>query len=115
MKFLLMIIDDEPYQSRLSESELRVMIDEVRAVENAITAKGQMLDSRALRPSKEAATVRMRDGEISVIDGPFVETREVLGGYFLIECASREEAIDWARKFPLQSGAIEVRPVWEMS
>ncbi len=115
MKFLLMIIDDEPHQARLSESEMHAMINQVRAVENAITAKGQMLDSRALRPSKEAATVRMRGGEIAVVDGPFAETREVLGGYFLIECASREEAIDWARKFPLASGAIEVRSVWEMS
>ena len=115
MKFLLMIIDNEPYQARLSESEMQAMIDQVRAVENAITAQGKMIDSRALRPSSEAATVRIRDGEISVVDGPFAETHEVLGGYFLIECASREEAIEWARKFPPASGAIEVRPVWEMS
>lgn len=116
MKFMLMIIDDEPAQAALSASEMEKMIGTVGGIEKELEARKMLLDSRALRPSSQASTVRIRGGKAIVADGPFAETKEVLGGYFLVECASKEEAIEWAKKFPsVGSSAIEVRPIWAMS
>jgi|HubBroStandDraft_1064217.scaffolds.fasta_scaffold360320_1 hypothetical protein len=116
MKFMLMIIDDEPAQAKFSETEMRALFDQVGAVEAELKACHKLVDSRALRPSAEAATVWMRTGRPAVSDGPFSEAKEVLGGYFLIDCESKQEAIEWARKFPPAGiAAIEVRPLWEMS
>ncbi|HEY6419761.1 MAG TPA: YciI family protein [Candidatus Binataceae bacterium] len=116
MKFMLMIIDDEPAQAKFSETEMRALFDQVGAIEAELKASNKLVDSRALRPSAEAATVRMRAGRPVVTDGPFSESKEVLGGYFLVDCESRQEALEWARRFPYAGlAAIEVRPLWEMS
>ena len=116
MKFMLMIIDDETAQAALSAAEMEQMIATVGGIEKELEARKMLLDSRALRPSVQAATVRIRGGKPIVADGPYAETKEVLGGYFLIECASKDEAIEWAKKFPpVGSSAIEVRSIWEMS
>ena len=116
MKFMLMIIDDEVAQSKMSAAEQERMFKTVRAIEQELQAKKLLVDSRALRPSAEAATVRIENGAPIVTEGPFAETKEVLGGYFLIECASKDEAIRWAARFPaVGSSSVEVRPIWEMS
>ena len=116
MKFLLMIIDDEHVQAEFSDAEMKQLINDVRTIENDLVSRGKFIDSRALRPSRDARTVRMRAGDPVVFDGPFAAAREVIGGYFLVDCETIEEAVGWARKFPLRGiAAIEVRPVWEMS
>ncbi len=116
MKFLLMIIDDEVAQAALADAEMATLIDSVRKIEHDLTARNKLLDSRALRPSAEAVTVRRRGAEPFTSDGPFAETKEFVGGYFLIDCDSKAEAIEWAKRFPLVgTSAIEVRPIWELS
>jgi len=116
MKFMLMIIDDEAAQSKMSPPEMERMIAAVGSIEKQLEAHKLLLDSRALRPSVEATAVKFQGGQSVAFDGPFVETKEVLGGYFLIECGSKDEAITWAKKFPSTGIAgIEVRPIWEMS
>jgi hypothetical protein len=116
MKFLLMIIDDEAAQSALPASEMAALIDSVRTIEHDLTARNKLLESRALRPSAEAVTVRRRGAEPFATDGPFAETKEFIGGYFLIDCDSKAEAIECAKRFPLVgTSAIEVRPIWELS
>jgi hypothetical protein len=78
-----------------------------------VTARGQRLDGDRLRPPREASTVRVRDGEVLVTDGPFAETKEAIVGYDVLECADMKEAIDIASRHPVAaSGSIEVRPFW---
>ena len=116
MKFMLMIIDDEAAQAKMSPAEMESLITRVRAVEKELQAHKMLLDSRALRPSLEATAVKFQGGKPVAFDGPFAETKEVLGGYFLIDCASKDQAIAWAKRFPSRGIAgIEVRPIWEMS
>jgi hypothetical protein len=79
----------------------------------AMKSAGVFVDNRGLRPPSEAATVRAPDGKQSVVNGPFAESREQLGGYFLIEVPDMEAALAWAARCPAaQHGAVEVRPVW---
>ena len=76
---------------------------------------GHMLDGTPLHPVHTATTVRVRNGQATVTDGPFAETKEAIGGFYLIDCASKAEAVEWASKLPLrEEGYIEVRPIWEM-
>jgi hypothetical protein len=86
-------------------------------VVHELEAEGKLVDSRRLRPSVEAATVRLRNGKPVATDGPFCETKEVIGGYCVIECDSRDEAIEWAKKMPhfghLRYSGIEIRAIWE--
>jgi hypothetical protein len=71
-----------------------------------------ILGGEGLEPTSSATTVRVRDGERVLSDGPFAETKEQLGGFYLLECASLDEAIDWAAKIPgASTGSVEVRPV----
>ena len=76
---------------------------------------GVLLGGERLRPVADAHTVRNRDGAMLVSDGPFAETREQLGGYYILECKTAQEAASWAAKLPgAASGSIELRPIWEM-
>jgi hypothetical protein len=71
-----------------------------------------ILGGEGLEPTSSATTVRVRDGERVLSDGPFAETKEQLGGFYLLDCASLDEAIDWAAKIPgASTGSVEVRPV----
>ncbi len=80
----------------------------------AAQAAGVMLGGEGLQPTSTATTVRVRDGEALTTDGPFAETREQLGGYYLLDCKDLDEAIGWAAKIPgAQTGSIEVRPVMD--
>ena len=76
---------------------------------------GKTVVSERLRPEDEASRVRVKAGQRQVMDGPFAETKEVLGGFYLLECASKEEALEWAKKVPIREGGyVDVRPVWHM-
>jgi len=78
-------------------------------------ARGVIEGGERLRPTTDATTVRVRDGEILTSDGPFAETKEQMGGFFLVDCKDLDEAIEVAAKIPgARHGSIEVRPIWEM-
>jgi hypothetical protein len=79
-----------------------------------LDARGMLVANAILRPSRTAATVRVRNGQTSRTDGPFAETKEMIAGFTLIECDSIDEAAEIAARHPVaQIGAIEIRPVWE--
>jgi hypothetical protein len=76
---------------------------------------GKTVVAERLRPEEEASRVRAKGPQRQVTDGPFAETKEALGGFYLLECASKEEALEWAKKVPLgEGGWVDVRPVWQM-
>jgi hypothetical protein len=80
-----------------------------------LRAAGKMVHGERLRPDADGSRVRFKAGQRQIMDGPFTETKEALGGFYLIECDTRDEAMEWARKIPLGPGNfIEVRPVWQM-
>ncbi|MGH8993980.1 MAG: YciI family protein [Acidimicrobiia bacterium] len=77
--------------------------------------RGVLLGGERLRPTTDATTVQVRDGETITSDGPFAETKEQMGGYFMVDCKDLDEAIEVASKIPsAKRGTIEVRPIWEM-
>ncbi|HEV2428054.1 MAG TPA: YciI family protein, partial [Acidimicrobiales bacterium] len=97
-----------------AEVEAAVMA-EYDAFGNEFGAKGVLVGGERLRPSTDATTVQVRDGKVLTTDGPFAETKEQIGGYFIAECADLDEAIGVASKIPgAKFGSIEVRPIWDM-
>ncbi|MGH2840886.1 MAG: YciI family protein [Solirubrobacteraceae bacterium] len=81
----------------------------------ALGESGAMLGGNALEPADTATTVRVRDDETLITDGPFAETKEILGGYYLIDVADLDAALAWAAKMPnIRHGSVEVRPIWEI-
>jgi hypothetical protein len=114
MKYLLTIISDESQWADATPRELQEMMSAYEAFTREITAAGVMLGGEGLSPSSAATTVRVRGDEVVTSDGPFAETREQLGGYYLLDCGSEDEAIGWAARMPgARYGAIEVRPVMD--
>ena len=115
MKYMLLIHDEEKAWAKLTEAERQKMYAEYGAFSTELRAAGQHLASSQLQPTSTATSVRVRDGKRLVTDGPFAETREQLGGYYLIEAKNLDEAIGWAAKVPsAKVGTIEVRPIVEM-
>ncbi len=116
MKFFVMMTDIEGEWDRLSPAEQDRVMTRHAEVEQALRAQGKFISSRRLRPSAEAKTVRRRtDGHTLVTDGPFTETKEAMGGYYIIDCASMDEAVEWAKRLRFIVGSNEVRPIWEDS
>jgi hypothetical protein len=114
MKYMLLIHDDEQGWAKLSEAERQKMYAEYGQFGQQIKAAGQHLAGAQLQPTTMATSVRVRDGKRLVTDGPFAETREQLGGYYLIEAKDLDEAIGVAARIPsARFGTIEVRPVVE--
>jgi hypothetical protein len=114
MKYLCLIYYDEAAADALPESKFRRIEGEALAYGEALGAKGQFVAAEALQPVQTATTIRARNGKVSITDGPFAETKEQLGGFFLIEARDLNEAIRIASKLPpLQLGCIEIRPVRE--
>jgi hypothetical protein len=112
MKYALTIYNNEKEWDALSEEQRGAITKGYFDLIEEMQAKGVMLGGEALDETATATTVRVRDGERQVTDGPFAETKEQLGGFFLLECKDLDEAIDWAEKIPgAQRGSIEVRPV----
>ena len=111
---LLVHHDEEAFQQR-SASEREGMIRESVGLANALHANGQYYSAAPLHPTTATRCVQMRDGKRVVTDGPFAETREQIGGYFLVEAADVEEAIEIAARIPgARIGTVEVRPVTEV-
>jgi hypothetical protein len=115
MKYLCLVYDDEKNLEVMSESEFGGLVGECLAADEELRKGGHVIASEALQPVHTATTVRVRSGHVSVTDGPFAETKEQLGGFFLIEARDLNEAIQVASRIPsARLGSIEVRPVWEI-
>jgi hypothetical protein len=112
MQYMLLIYGDEESWSALSEEELQAVYAEYGRLSQDLRERGAYVDGSELQSVSTATSVRVREGETHVTDGPFAETKEALGGYYLIEADSLDEAIEWAAKIPsARRGTIEVRPV----
>jgi hypothetical protein len=112
MQYMALIYADEGSWSALSDEERARVVDRYQALAEAARAAGVLLGGDELGPTRDATTVRIRDGQTLVVDGPYAEAREALGGYFLFECETIDEAVDWAARIPAaERGAVEVRPV----
>jgi hypothetical protein len=112
MKYMLLIHDDEQAFQRLNESERQAIYGEYRKFSEEIVASGNYIGGSELQPTSSATTVRVRNGKRLVTDGPFAETREQLGGYYLVEAKDLDEAIALAGRIPsAKTGTIEVRPL----
>jgi hypothetical protein len=112
VQYMLLIYHDERAWAAMSEEERGAVVGDYLALTDDLRVAGAYVAGAPLRSTQTASTVRIRDGEQLVTDGPFAETKEQLGGYFLIDVESDEEARDWAGKIPAAHyGSIEVRPV----
>lgn len=114
MKYVLLIHHDEHAWEKLSDAERQPLLAEFRALRLELASTGVFLGGAPLQPTSVATTVRMRDGKRLVTDGPFAETREQLGGYFLVNANDREDAVAIAARIPgARWGTVEVRQVVE--
>lgn len=112
MKYLLLIYGDE---RALNDSERQECYTESIQLAHQLQANGQYLGANPLHPTSMATSVQVREGKRLLTDGPFAETREQLGGYFLIEAKNLDEALEVAGKIPMaRKGTVEVRPVLEI-
>jgi len=114
MKYLLLICGEKS-QAPMTATDGQAVFDAHARLGEALRAAGKMVHAERLRPEADATRVRAKAGHPQVTDGPFAETKEALGGFYLLECASQEEALEWAKKVPISEGGyVDVRPVWPM-
>jgi hypothetical protein len=112
MQYLLLIYHNEPARFALTPDQQASIYKEYRDLRQDLLNQGKFLGGNELKPTTTATTVRVREGKQAVMDGPFAETKEQLGGYFLIEANDLDEAIAIAARIPTAcNGSIEVRPV----
>jgi hypothetical protein len=115
MQYMLLIYDDEQAWANMPEAERNGVYGEYGAFTNELREQGALVAAGQLEPTAAATTTRVRKGDQLVTDGPFAETKEQLGGYYLIEAESLDEALEWAAKIPsARYGSIEVRPLVQM-
>lgn len=115
MKYMLLIQSDESGYAKMSEEAMGKLMGAYGQFAEEIQSAGACIAGHRLQPTQTATTVRVRDGKTLTTDGPFAETKEQFGGYYLIEAKDLDEAIAWAAKVPTaEYGSVEVRPVWEM-
>jgi hypothetical protein len=113
MKYACLIYQDETLLQEMPKEGMDKLNAEYRAFGSDVQKSGQLILSQGLSPTRTATTVRVRDGKILTTDGPFAETKEQLGSFYLIEARDLNEAIQFASKIPsARFGSIEVRPVW---
>ena len=115
MKYMLLCYDNEKAWGELPPAAMEVAMKEAVGLTHELAAKGQFVTAAPLQPSSTAVSVRIRDGKQYVTDGPFVETREVLGGYYIIDVENLDQAIHIAERHPgAKFGAVEIRPILEI-
>jgi len=115
MRYALLICTDESARAALSPEENAEVMKAYAAFGTEMSGRGVLRGVERLRPTTDATTVRVSNGEVLVSDGPFAETKEQMGGFYLIDSKDLDEAIEIASKVPAaQHGVIEVRPIWEM-
>jgi hypothetical protein len=116
MKYILLVHHSEETFGKLSKIEQQEMRAESVQLTHQLNSAGQYLDAAPLHPTSTATSIRVRDGKRLVTDGPFAETHEQLGGYFLIEVKDLDEAIGIAARIPgARIGTVEIRPVMELA
>jgi hypothetical protein len=116
MKYMLLVHHDEEVFGKFSETKQQQMLEESVQLTHQLHADGKYLSASPLHPASTAAIVRVRDGKSFVTDGPIIETREQIAGYFLIEAKDLDEAIGIAARVPgARIGTVEVRPVKEIT
>jgi hypothetical protein len=114
MKYVLLVYSEEQAAAHMAPEAMKAFMDEYATYTQAIQAAGIRQAGEALQPTSTATTVRIKQAKTITTHGPFAETKEQLGGFYLIECANLDEAIEWAVKCPdARYGSIEVRPVME--
>lgn len=115
MRYMLLIYGDEAQAATMSEAEAEANMQEWFAYTMEMVEAGVMLGGDPLQEAATATTVRVRDGDAVTTDGPFADTKEVLGGYYLLEVPDLDAAVQWAAKCPgAKAGSIELRPVQEL-
>jgi len=115
MRYLMLICTDESTDEATSPAEAEASMAEYGKFMEEMGKRGSLQGGERLRPTTDATTVRVRDGETVTSDGPFAETKEQIGGYFVVEAKDLDEAIEVAALIPgAKFGSIEVRPIWEM-
>jgi hypothetical protein len=116
MKYVLALIGEEGGMEDASPEEMKAVMDRWDAYGKEAVKNGAYLAGEGLQESSAASTVRLKEGEEpTVTDGPFAESKEQLGGFYLLECKDLDEALEYAKKIPLQDGWVEVRPVMDYS
>jgi hypothetical protein len=116
MQYMLLIYDEEAVMNRLTPDELGSLMGAFGAYTQAVRDAGVLVSSNRLQSVATATTVRGEGAASQILDGPFAETKEQLGGYYLIEAPDLDAALDWAKKCPgARYGCVEVRPIYEMS
>ncbi len=115
MRYMLLICSDDKAAAPPPRAEMEAIMQGHARFGQELQAAGKMVHGERLRPDGEASRVRLKAGQRQVMDGPFTETKEALGGFYLIECDTRQEAVEWAKKIPLREGVfVEVRPISPM-
>jgi hypothetical protein len=115
---MFLIYSNEASEAAASDEARRAAVAQHHAVMDEARARGVLRAADPLKPTNTATTIRSGRGRPVVTDGPFAETKEQLGGYYIIECRDLDEAIEWARKIPTAcqggDGCVEIRPIHEM-
>jgi hypothetical protein len=115
MRYALLIYNSEKDWTAQSEEESQTQFNEYMAFTKDIVDRGIHKGGEALQVTSTATTVRVRDGETMTTDGPFAETKEQLGGFYIVECKDLDEAIDLAARIPdVRNGSVEIRPIMEI-
>ena len=115
MQYLLTLYDEEAGFRRLTQEQAQAAVAAYGAYTEALKQAGALVGSNRLQPVATATTVRVENGKTTVLNGPYAETKEQLGGYYLIEAADLDAALAWAARCPGAShGTVEVRPIWAM-
>ncbi len=116
MRYILLINSDEAAMAKMPIEQAQQMSAAYAAYTEALKKSGAWLAGERLRPTQATTSVRIADGKTNVIDGPYADTKEQLAGFYMIEAADIDTAIDWAARCPAASvGTVELRPIWEMA
>jgi hypothetical protein len=115
MEYMLVLFSDPKGIAALSPAEMEAMVGAYYAYTQALQNEKALVDSRRLKPASDATTVHVEGGKSKVLNGPFVETKEELAGYYLIDVPDLDAALKWAARCPAAAhGHVEVRPIWPM-
>lgn len=115
MKYLLMIYASEAAEDAMPPAEMGAIMQAYGAYTDALVKAGALQSGERLRPVTDATSVRVRNGKSEVLNGPYADTQEQLGGYYVIDVPDLDAALVWAARCPSSAyGTIEVRPIWEM-
>ena len=112
MRFMLIVKADEKSEAGVMPDEH--ILGEMAKFNEKMVKAGVMLAGEGLQPSSKGARVKFHGGKATVVDGPFTETKELVGGFWLIQAKSKAEAIEWVKRSPFQEGEVEVRQIFEL-